>query len=115
MMSDPRCYAPVKQASYVAGQTETSNMPLPCSHPAGRHLASRRVIVTVHRVAKSDALQTNCKRLQGAADARRRVRSRPFVLQVPDNKADAVTCERLHWYWSGRAKRSAGIQKQHEE
>ena len=37
----------------------------------------------------------NCKRLQGAADARRRVRRRPFVLQVPDNKADAVPCERL--------------------
>jgi hypothetical protein len=29
MMSDPRCYAPVKQASYVAGHNETSNMPLP--------------------------------------------------------------------------------------
>ena len=26
-------------------------------------------MLTVHRVAKSDALQTNCKRLQGAADA----------------------------------------------
>ena len=38
---------------------------------------------------------TNCKRLQGAADARRRVRRRTFVLQVPDNKADAVPCERL--------------------
>jgi hypothetical protein len=38
----------------------------------------------------------NCKRLQGAADARRRARRRPFfVLQVPDNKADAVSCERL--------------------
>ena len=32
----------------------------------------------------------NCKRLQGAADARRRARRRTFVLQVPDNKADAV-------------------------
>ncbi|MFZ1956731.1 MAG: hypothetical protein WAU34_14670, partial [Desulfobacterales bacterium] len=38
----------------------------------------------------------NCKRLQGAADARRRVRRRTFGLQVPDNKADAVPCERLH-------------------
>jgi hypothetical protein len=38
----------------------------------------------------------NCKRLQGAADARRRARRRTFVLQVADNKADAVTCERLH-------------------
>ena len=37
----------------------------------------------------------DCKRLQGAADARRRARRRPFVLQVPDNKADAVPCERL--------------------
>ena len=37
----------------------------------------------------------NCKRLQGAADARRRTRRRTFVLQVPDNKADAVPCERL--------------------
>ena len=35
------------------------------------------------------------KRLQGAADARRRVRRHTFVLQVPDNKADAVPCERL--------------------
>jgi hypothetical protein len=38
---------------------------------------------------------TNCKRLQGVADARRRARRRTFVLQVPDNKADAVPCERL--------------------
>ena len=37
----------------------------------------------------------NSKRLQGAADARRRVRRRTFVLQEPDNKADAVPCERL--------------------
>ena len=37
----------------------------------------------------------NCKRLQGAAGARRRARRRTFVLQVPDNKADAVPCERL--------------------
>ena len=37
----------------------------------------------------------NCKRLQGAADARRRVRRRTLVLQAPDNKADAVRCERL--------------------
>jgi hypothetical protein len=37
----------------------------------------------------------NCKRLQGAADTRRRARRRTFVLQVPDNKADAVPCERL--------------------
>jgi len=43
---------------------------------------------------------TNCKHLQGAADARSRVRRRTFLLQVPDNKADAVPCERLrigHW------------------
>ena len=37
----------------------------------------------------------HCKRLQGAADARRRARRRTFVLQMPDNKADAVPCERL--------------------
>jgi hypothetical protein len=45
---------------------------------------------------------TNCKRLQGAADARRRARRRTFVLQVPDNKADAVPCECLRFflYWA---------------
>jgi len=37
----------------------------------------------------------HCKHLQGAAEARRRVCRRPFVLQVPDNKTDAVPCERL--------------------
>jgi hypothetical protein len=37
----------------------------------------------------------NCMRLQGAADARRRVRRRPFVPQVPDNNTDAVPCERI--------------------
>ena len=36
--------------------------------------------------------------LQGAADARRRVRRRTFVLQVLDNTADAVLCERLPNY-----------------
>ena len=41
----------------------------------------------------------NCKRLQGAADARRRARRRTFVLQVPDNKADAVPCERLQNFY----------------
>ncbi|MEN8688818.1 MAG: hypothetical protein ABF303_11640, partial [Desulfobacterales bacterium] len=35
----------------------------------------------------------------GAADARRRARRRTFVLQVPDNKADAVPCERLHSFY----------------
>jgi hypothetical protein len=59
--------------------------------------------VTVHKVAKSDALQTtNCKRLQGAANARRRARRRTFVLQVPDNKADAVHCKRLPNFNNGR-------------
>ena len=42
----------------------------------------------------------NCKRLQGAADARRRARRRTFVLQVPDNKADAVPCERLQFFYN---------------
>jgi hypothetical protein len=37
----------------------------------------------------------NCKRLQGAADARRRARRRIFVRQVPDNKTGAVPCECL--------------------
>jgi hypothetical protein len=40
----------------------------------------------------------HCRRLQGAADARRRARGRTFVLQVPDNKADAVPCERLQFF-----------------
>jgi hypothetical protein len=59
---------------------------------------------TVHRVAKSPIRfnPTNRKRLEGAADARHRVRRRPFVLQVPDNKADAVPCERLPFlYYKG--------------
>jgi len=59
---------------------------------------------TVHRVAKTPIRlnPTNRKRLQGAADARRRVRGRPFVLQVPDNKPDAVPCERLPFpYYKG--------------
>jgi hypothetical protein len=37
----------------------------------------------------------NCKRLQGAVEVRRRMRRRTFVLRVPDNKADAVSCEHL--------------------
>jgi hypothetical protein len=37
----------------------------------------------------------NGKRLQGAVDARHRVRRRTIVLQVPGNAADAVPCERL--------------------
>ena len=40
----------------------------------------------------------NCKRLQDAADARRRARRRTFVLQVSDNKADAVPCECLRTF-----------------
>ena len=40
----------------------------------------------------------HCKCLQGGADARRRACRRPFVLQVPDNKADAVPCERLLFF-----------------
>ena len=35
------------------------------------------------------------KRLQGAADVRRRVRRRTAVLQVPGNAAGVVPCERL--------------------
>ena len=42
----------------------------------------------------------NCKRLQGAADARRRARRRAFELQVPDNTADAVSCERLSFFYN---------------
>ena len=37
----------------------------------------------------------SCKRLQGAADVRRRARRCTFVLQVPDDKTDVVPCERL--------------------
>ena len=50
-----------------------------------------------------------CKRLQGAADARRWVRGRPFVLQVPDNKANAVPCERLQNFFIWMAPNAAPI------
>ena len=50
----------------------------------------------------------DCKRLQGATDARRRVRSRTFVLQVPDNKADAVPCKRLQVVISRRTSSGTG-------
>ena len=55
--------------------------------------------------------QPHCKRLQGAADARRRARKRTFVLQVPDNKADAVPCERLRIFsdQSGRSRLEAPL------
>ena len=42
----------------------------------------------------------NCMRLQGAADARRRARRRTFVLQVPENNADAVPCERIQKFYT---------------
>jgi hypothetical protein len=42
--------------------------------------------------------QPKSKRLQGAAGARRRARRRTIVLQAPDNKADAVPCERLRFF-----------------
>ena len=48
-----------------------------------------------------------CKRLQGAADARRRARGRTFVLQVPDNKADAAPCECLQKLFSTRLKKGS--------
>jgi hypothetical protein len=52
----------------------------------------------------------NCKRLQGAADARRRVRRRTFVHQVPNNKADAVRCERLpDFYHRGSPKAASSF------
>jgi hypothetical protein len=41
--------------------------------------------------------QLNCMGLLGAADVRRRACRRSFVLQVRDNKADAVPCERLQY------------------
>jgi len=44
----------------------------------------------------------HCRRLQGAADATRRARRRPFVRQVPDNKADAVLCVRLRFFHHDR-------------
>jgi hypothetical protein len=40
----------------------------------------------------------NCKRLQGAAEARRWAHRRTFVLHVPDNKADAVPCELIQTF-----------------
>ena len=43
----------------------------------------------------------NCRRLQGDADARSRVCRRTFVLQVPDNKADAVPRKRLRFFILG--------------
>jgi hypothetical protein len=52
----------------------------------------------------------NCKRLQGAADARRRARRRTFVLQVPDNKSDAVRCERLQRFFSCDNFRDYGLE-----
>jgi hypothetical protein len=60
-----------------------------------------RRFVTIHRGAQRpmNFKPANCKRLQGAADAKRRARKRYLVLQVSDNKADAVPCERLrHFY-----------------
>jgi len=42
--------------------------------------------------------------LQGAADARRRARRRTFVLQVPDNKAEAAPCDRLRKIIAGGIK-----------
>ena len=53
----------------------------------------------------------NCKRLQGAEDARRRVRRRTFVLQVPDNKADTVPCECLQLFICGQlGKTTVGVE-----
>ena len=40
---------------------------------------------------------TSLKASQGAVDAMRRVR--PFVLQMPDCKADAEPCERLLFFY----------------
>jgi hypothetical protein len=53
----------------------------------------------------------NCKRLQCAANARRRARRRTFVLQVPDNKADAVPFERLPCFPHDLYTQQAGLFK----
>jgi hypothetical protein len=39
--------------------------------------------------------------LQDTADARRQMRRRTYVLQVPDNKTDAVLCERFRFFYFG--------------
>ena len=44
----------------------------------------------------SSALPPNSKRLQGAADARNRPASCSPLCEQADNKADAVSCDRLH-------------------
>jgi len=44
----------------------------------------------------------NCKHSQGAADVRRRVHRRSFVLQVLGNRADAVPCECLRKFIAKR-------------
>jgi len=36
-----------------------------------------------------------CNRSRDAENTKGRERGRTFVLQVPENKADAVTCKRL--------------------
>ena len=77
-------------------------------------------MIAVHRLASPMRFKLcNCKRLQGAAEAGRRACRRTFVLQVPDNKADAVPCERLpkrtvSWtYKSGKLseKESQAVEK----
>ena len=42
----------------------------------------------------------DCDGLQGAEDARRRARRRPFVTQVSENDSEAVLCQRLQ-IWIG--------------
>ncbi len=48
MMSAPHWYVPVKQASYVAGRSETGEMPLPCRPPweAASGISSRDKILS---------------------------------------------------------------------
>ncbi len=61
-------------------------------------ISTRQTTVTVYSPFE------NCKRLQGAADARRRAGRRTHVLQVPANAAGAVACERLQKTKQGEIK-----------
>jgi len=96
-MEDLKICEPVRNSQVISdqliGKFTTSNsrdLTSPSSH------LCHAIFVTLTGLQSPMRFKSpNCKRSQGAADARRRVRRRTFVLQVPDNKADAVPCERL--------------------
>ena len=63
---------------------------------AGEVMRLQEENVTDHGVSSgSSALPPNCKRLQGAADARNRPASYSPLCEQADDKADAVSCDRL--------------------